>query len=93
MKLCLDRWYALESGQDFELKGKRLSLLMVYGDKDLYSSGGITVIHILEGISRYVGMNFNGIVQGSAMDIGDAEKNSALMNQAYQLGKELAQTT
>ena len=89
MKLCLDRWYALESGNDFELKGKTLSLLMPYGDADLYSSGGITVIHTLEGICRYVGMNFEGIVHGSAMDIGDAEKNSGLMKQSYQLGKTL----
>jgi len=91
MKLCLDRWYALESGQDFELKGKKLSLLMVYGDTDLYSSGGITVISTLEGICRYVGMDFDGIIHGSAMDIGDAKKNPELMSQAFQLGKRLAQ--
>jgi len=90
MKLCLDRWYALESGNGFDLEGKRLSLLMVYGDKDLYSSGGITIIHTLEGSCRYVGMDFEGIVHGSAMDIGDAEKNPGLMDQAYQLGKSLA---
>ena len=91
MKLCLDRWYALESGQDFKLAGKRLSLLMVYGDNDLYSSGGITVIHTLDGSCRYVGMNFDGIVHGTAMDIGDAEQNPELMDQAYLLGKSLAQ--
>jgi len=90
-KLCFDRWYALESGQDFELKGKRLSLLMVYGDKYLYSSGGITVIHTLEGSCRCVGMDFDGIVHGSAMDIRDAEKDPALMDQAHRLGKSLAQ--
>ena len=89
MKLCIDRWYALESGNDFELAGKRLALLMVYGDEDLYTSGGITVVYTLEGICRYVGMNFNGIVHGTAMDIGDAEKNPALLEQAFQLGKNL----
>jgi len=91
MKLCLDRWYALESGQDFELKGKRLSLLMVYGNKDLYSSGGITVIHTLEGICRYAGMDLDDIVLGSAMAIGDAEKDPSLMDQPCRLGKSLAQ--
>lgn len=91
MKLCIDRWYALESGEDFKLKGKRLSLLMVYGDTDLYTSGGINVIHVLEGNCRYVGMEFDGIVHGSASEIGDAEKDPALMDRAYQLGKELAQ--
>lgn len=92
MKLCLDRWYALGSGQDYEVKGKKLALLMVYGDEDLYSSGGITVIHTLEGNCRYTGMEFAGIVHGSAMDIGDAEKNPSLMDRAFQLGKNLAQT-
>ncbi|NQS92441.1 MAG: flavodoxin family protein [Chloroflexi bacterium] len=88
-KLCIDRWYALESPDDFELKGKKLSLLMVYGDKDLYSSGGITVIYTLEGICRYVGLDFDGIVHGSAMNIGDVIKNNNLMDQALQLGKML----
>ena len=91
-KACLDRWYALESENDFELKGKKMSLLMVYGDKDLYSSGGITVIYTLEGICRYVGMDFDGIVHGSAMDIGDAAKDPNLMQQAHELGKKLAAT-
>lgn len=89
-KLCIDRWYALESGTEFELAGKTLSLLMVYGDEDLYTSGGITVVYTLEGICRYVGLNFDGIVHGSAMDIGDAEKDLVLMEKAFQLGKKLA---
>jgi multimeric flavodoxin WrbA len=90
MKACIDRWYALESENDCELKGKRLSLLMPYGDVDLYSSGGITVIYSLEGCCRYTGMEFNGIVHGSAMDIGDAAANPSLMQKAYELGKGLA---
>ncbi len=62
---------------------------MPYGDADLYSSGGITAIYMLEGICRYVGMEFDGIVHGSAMDIGDAIKDPVLMEQAFQLGKNL----
>ena len=88
-KLCIDRWYAMESPDGFELAGKKLALLMVYGDADLYSSGGITVIHSLEGICRYIKMDFDGIVHGTAMDIGDAEKDPELMAQALHLGKKL----
>jgi hypothetical protein len=62
---------------------------MVYGDTDLYTSGGITVIYTLEGICRYVGMDFAGIVHGTASDIGDAAKDPILMDKAYQLGKKL----
>ncbi len=79
----------MDSADDFELKGKKLSLLMVYGDSDLYTSGGITVIYTLERICRYVGMDFDGIVHGTAMDIGDAEKDPVLMEQSLQLGKTL----
>ena len=90
MKACLDRWYALESDDGFELKGKTLSLLMVYGDTDLYSSGGINVINTLEAICRYTGIIFSDMVHGTAMDIGDASKDPLLMEQAFQLGKKLA---
>lgn len=88
-KLCIDRWYAMESTAGFELAGKKLALLMVYGDADLYSSGGISVISSLEGICRYVKMDFDGIVHGTAMNIGDAEKDPKLMSQSLHLGKRL----
>ena len=62
---------------------------MVYGDTDLYTSGGINVIYTIESICRYAGMNFAGIAHGTAMDVGDAEKDSTLMDQAFQLGQIL----
>jgi len=89
-KAFLDRWYALVSESGFDLEGKRLSLLMVYGDTDLYTSGGINVIHTLESICRYTGMDFDGIVHGCAMDIGDAAKDPNLIKESIALGKTLA---
>ncbi len=89
-KLCIDRWYAMETSEGFELAGKKLALLMVYGDTDLYTSGGITVIYTIEGICRYVGMEVAGIVHGTAMNVGDVENNPVLLEQSYQLGKKLA---
>ena len=90
MKLCVDRWYAMELSSGFELAGKKIALVMVYGDTDLYTSGGITVIYTLEGICRYTGLELAGIVHGTANDIGDAEKEPELMAQAFQLGQKLA---
>lgn len=92
-KLCIDRWYAMELPSGFELAGKQIALLMVYGDTDLHTSGGITVIHTIEGISRYVGLNVAGIVHGSAMDEGDAEKDPKLMERAFELGRTLAKVS
>jgi len=89
IKLCIDRWYALETPEESVFKGKSLALLMVYGDADLYSSGGINIIYTLDGICRYEEMTFDGIVHGTALDPGDAEKNPLLVEQAFQLGKKL----
>jgi multimeric flavodoxin WrbA len=90
LKLCIDRWYAMELRTGSELAGKKLALVMVYGDTDLYTSGGINVIYTLESICRYTGLELAGIVHGTANDIGDAEKQPALMAQAFQLGQKLA---
>jgi len=89
-KLCIDRWYALCVDSVYEIAGKQIALLMPYGDDDLYGSGGITVIHTIEGICKYVGMELAGIVHGTAMDVGDAEKDPELMKQAFDLGQTLA---
>jgi multimeric flavodoxin WrbA len=89
LKLCIDRWYAMELPTGFELSGKKLALVMAYGDTDLYTSGGINVIYTLESICRYTGLKLAGIVHGTANDIGDAEKQPALMERAFQLGQKL----
>lgn len=90
MKLCIDRWYAMEHPSGFELAGKKLALVMVYGDTDLYTSGGINVIYTLEAICRYTGLEMGGIVHGTANDVGDAENDPVLMARAFQLGQTLA---
>jgi multimeric flavodoxin WrbA len=90
MKLCIDRWYALESSEGSALKGKQVGIVLVYGDTDLHSSGGINAIHTLESITRYIGMDIVGIVHGTAMDVGDAEKQPELLERAYKLGQKLA---
>jgi len=90
MKLCIDRWYALESSEGSVLKGKQLGVVLTYGDTDLYTSGGINAIHTLESITRYIGMDMVEVVHGSAMDVGDVEKQPELLERAYKLGQKLA---
>jgi multimeric flavodoxin WrbA len=89
VKLCIDRWYALESPQGSALRGKQIGIVLTYGDTDLYTSGGINAIHTFESMFRYIGAEIKGMVYGSANKIGDAEKQPALMEKAYQLGKQL----
>jgi multimeric flavodoxin WrbA len=90
IKACIDRWYAMEHTTGFELAGKQLALVMAYGDTDLYTSGGINVIFTLEAICRFTGLKLAGIVHGTATDIGDIEKDPALLEEAFQLGQKLA---
>ncbi|MBC8507678.1 MAG: flavodoxin family protein [Anaerolineales bacterium] len=90
MKLCIDRWYAFESEHVSQLKGKKIALVLPYGDTDLYTSGGINAVHTIEAMCRYLGIEFAGIVHGTAMDVGDAEKQPALLEDAFKLGQKLA---
>jgi multimeric flavodoxin WrbA len=90
IKAFIDRWYALEADHGSALKGKELAIALVYGDTDLYTSGGINAIHTLDSIARYIGLKISGMVYGTAEDIGDAEKQPELMAKSFQLGESLA---
>ena len=89
-KLCIDRWYALETKDGNALRGKQLAIVLVYGDTDLYTSGGINAIHTFESMARYIGLEIAGMVYGTASQIGDAEKQPDLMAKAFSLGEALA---
>ena len=89
-KLCIDRWYALESKAGSTLRGKQLGIILVYGDTDLYTSGGINAIHTFESMARYIDMEIVGMVYGTAYELGEAEKQPELMEKAFQLGEKLA---
>lgn len=89
LKLCIDRWYALQTPDGNELGGKRFGIILTYGDSDLHNSGGINAIHTFESMFRYLKSEITGIVHGSADAPGDVEKQPALMEQAFRLGQKL----
>ena len=89
LKLCLDRCYALWNGNNDFLRGKPVGIILTYGDKDLYTSGGINAIHTFETTFRFLQATIAGWVYGSLSAVGDAEKNPALMQAAYRLGNHL----
>lgn len=91
LKTCIDRWYALWNGKNDAFKGKPVGIVLSYGDTDLYTSGGINAIHTFETMFRFLRADIAGWVYGSLSDIGDAQKHPELMQQAYRLGKKLAQ--
>jgi multimeric flavodoxin WrbA len=91
-KLCIDRWYALETRQGNELRGKKFGIILTYGDSDLYTSGGINAIHTFESMFRYLRAEMVGIVHGSVSDVGDAQKQPELMEEARRLGQKLVES-
>ena len=88
-KLFVDRWYGLEGSNGNPLKGKEFGVLLTYGDSDPYSSGAINAIRTFQDILRYLGGNMRGLVYGTAMDVGDVQKQPDLMQRAYKLGEKL----
>ena len=91
LKVCMDRWYAFQSSKWMELHDKPFGIVLTYGDTDLYTSGGINAIHTFETMARFLHGELVGIVHGSLDDVGEAEKQPALMEQAYLLGQQLGQ--
>jgi len=89
-KLCIDRWYALEGPQGSALAKKKFGVILTYGDIDPYTSGAINAIRTFQDMFRYLQANLVGIVYGSAMNIGDAQKQPQLLEQAFKLGQKLA---
>lgn len=89
MKAFIDRWYAMVKPEGHELAGKKFGIILTFGDSDPYNSGAVNAIHTYESMFRYIKAEIAGLVYGSADAVGDVEKNSALMEKAYKLGKKL----
>jgi len=89
MKLCIDRCYAYQVNDWKEMQGKQYALILTYGDSDLYTSGGINAISTFETMCRFLNAEIAGMVYGTMSDVGDAEKQPELMEQAYKLGQKL----
>jgi len=89
LKLCIDRWYGFQGNRWQDVSHKKYGILLTYGDTDLYTSGGINAIHTFETMCRFLKSEIAGIVHGSLSDVGDAEKHPELLQQAYNLGKQL----
>jgi multimeric flavodoxin WrbA len=90
LKLCIDRWYALVNAEGCELKGKRIGIVLTYGDSDPFTSGGINAIRTFQDIFRFIKADIVGFVYGTAMNIGDIDNQPNLLEKAFKLGQKLA---
>lgn len=91
LKTCIDRWYGLWQNKHDFFKGKPAGAILVYGDSDLSTSGGINAISTFETMFRFLGADQAGFVYGTTNGVGDAEKDAGLMESARQLGVKMAE--
>jgi multimeric flavodoxin WrbA len=87
-KLFIDRLYAVgENGNAFT--GKKIGIILTYGDKDIYSSGGVNALRCFEDICTYVSAPLIGKVYASADKAGEIKNNPDKILEAFELGKKL----
>lgn len=90
IKLFMDRWYALIQKKGHALKGKKIGIILTYGDVDPYASGAVNAIRTYQDAFRFIGAPIEGIVYGTGNNPREVEKNRPLMKKALELGKGLA---
>ena len=90
-KPFLDRWHAFGGPQEKEhtLKGKRIGIILTYGDSDPFNSGAVNAIRTFQDIFAYTGSPIVGMVYGSARKAGEIQTNRDLLEKAYKLGEQL----
>lgn len=92
-KLFMDRLYALQSNQGSRLTRKEIGIILTYGNPDALRSGAMNALRAFEDSFRFLRCPIVKVVHGAAGNMGDAQKNETLMQQAYQLGELLAGST
>ncbi len=88
-KLFMDRCYALVDKEGYALRGKKIGIVMTYGDADPFASGAVNAFRTFQDGFRYVGAPIAGFVYGSASAPGEIRSDTAAMARAYELGRRL----
>lgn len=89
IKLFMDRWYALIGKSGHALKGKKIGIILTYGDVDPVASGAVNAIRTYQDAFRFIGAPIVGMVYGTGNKPGEVKKDKKLMQQAFELGKKL----
>jgi multimeric flavodoxin WrbA len=89
-KLFMDRCYALVDGEGYLLRGKRIGIVLTYGDSDPFNSGAVNALRTFQDGFNYIGAQIVGMVYGSASAAGEIQENADLTARAYALGQELS---
>jgi multimeric flavodoxin WrbA len=90
LKLFFDRLYAVQTGILSALKGKKIGIILAYGDVDPFSSGAANAVRTMQDAFNYTKSEIVGIVCGTGGAAGEGHKNKIAIEQARELGKKLA---
>ena len=88
-KLFIDRCYALVDAEGYTLRGRKVGIVLTYGDSDPFNSGAVNAMRAFQDAYAYIGAEIVGMVYGSADAAGEIGANTELMAKAYSLGKQL----
>jgi len=89
-KLFIDRLYAFVGPKGHGLTGRRIGILLTYGDADPFSSGAVNALRMFQDAFRYIRAPIAGMVYGSANEAGEIAKDKILMKEAFELGRQVA---
>ncbi len=89
MKLFMDRLFGLPAYGAEPFRRRKIAIAMTYGDSDPFNSGCVNALRTFQDAFRFTGSKIVGMVYGNALEPGDIEKNTELMEQARELGRQL----
>jgi multimeric flavodoxin WrbA len=89
-KLFMDRLYAFVGPKGHGLKGKKMGVILLYGDIDPFTSGAVNALRMFQDSFAYIGAPVEGMVYGSANAAGEVNENKVLLRDAAALGRRLA---
>ncbi|HVO39480.1 MAG TPA: flavodoxin family protein [Spirochaetia bacterium] len=88
-KLFMDRLYAFIGPQGHGMAGKKVGVVLTYQDADPLASGAVNAIYALRDAFGFMKAPLAGTVYGSANAAGEVRKNKALMDRAFELGRNI----
>jgi multimeric flavodoxin WrbA len=89
-KIFIDRVYAVGFGRENIFAGKNFGIVLSFADPDVFHSGGVNALRSFQDMCRYLDATIKGMVYGRAVNAGEMKENKEVMEEAYLLGKCLA---
>jgi len=91
-KLFIDRaFYSMcDPAGPHLLAGKKLGMIIPFGDKNPFVSGAINALRSFQDITAFMGAELCGLVYGTANAPGEAAANADLVREAEELGAKIA---